>query len=180
MPDPLVSVQDLSDYLGRNLATDNGAVIAIDAASDVCRTIAERQFNRGTATIAVDGSGTDALLLPELPVNTAGTVLVNGGTITDYMVNSNGILFRGSAGADPRPVWPRGRQNIQVTYDFGYDTIDLPRDVKMVALSIASRLVVQGVALEEVVGADRIKYAVAATDLSNGERRIFGKYNQRR
>jgi hypothetical protein len=176
MPDPFISAQDIVDYLGRGTATDPGMVIAADAACDVCRTISERSFNAGTSTVTLDGSGTDALLLPEVPVTAAGTVVVNGGTVTDYTLNGNGILLRGTAGVDPRPVWPIGRQNIVVTYNHGYQEIDLPRDVRMVALSIASRLVVQGVATEESVGAVRAKYAGAATDLTNGERWILLKY----
>jgi len=179
-PDPFITVQDLTDILGRDVTADDGAVIAIDAACDICRTIAEQPFNAGTATVALDGSGTDALLLPYLPVTAAGTVVVNGGTVTDYVLNGNGILFRGTAGCDPRPTWPSGRQNVSVTFEHGYATLDIPRDVRMVALSIASRLVVQGVATEETVGADRIKYAVASTDLTNGERRILRKYRQTR
>jgi len=180
MPDPFIAPQDIVDYLGRGTATDPGMVIAADAACDICRTVAERSFNAGTSTVTLDGSGTDTLLLPDLPVSTAGTVLVNGGTVTDYMLNGNGMLFRGTAGVDPRPVWPMGRQNVRVTYEHGYQTADLPRDVRMVALSIASRLVVQGVALEESIGPVRMKYAAAATDLTNGEARILGKYRQMR
>jgi hypothetical protein len=54
-------------------------------------------------------------------VTAAGTVLVSGTAVTDYTLNGNGILFRGSAGLDPRPVWPSGRQNVAVTYDHGYE-----------------------------------------------------------
>ena len=180
MPDPFISPQDVVDYLGRGTATDPGMIIATDAACDMCRTISERTFNAGTSTVTMDGSGTDALLLPDLPVMTAGTVIVNGGTVTDYMLNGNGILLRGTAGCDPRPVWPIGRQNVTVTFTHGYAEVDLPRDVRMVALSIASRLVVQGVALEESVGPVRMKYANAATDLTNGEKMILGKYRQMR
>lgn len=182
MPDPFISAQDVIDYLGRGGSADPGLLIATDSACDMCRTVAERDFNAGTATVTLDGSGTDAMMIPNryLPVAAAGTVTVNGGTITDFTLNDNGILFRGTAGVDPRPVWPAGRQNITVTVDHGYQEIDLPRDVRMVALSIASRLVVQGVALEESVGPVRMKYAVAATDLTNGEKRILGKYRQSR
>jgi len=182
VPDPFISPQDLVDYIGRGTATDPGFVIVCDAACDTCRTVAERDFNAGTATIAIDGSGTDAVLIPNrfLPLNTVGTITVNGGTITDVVVNDNGILFRGSAGVDPRPVWPMGRQNVTATFTHGYAEVDLPRDVRMVALSIASRLVVQGVALEESVGPVRMKYANAATDLTNGEKMILGKYRQMR
>ncbi len=182
MPDPFISVQDLTDYLGRDVTTDDGALFAVDAACDTCRTVAEQSFNETVGdVITLDGSGTDALLLPRLPVNAAGTVLVSGSAITDYMLNGNGILFRGSVGAaldaaDPRPVWPAGRQNVVVTYDHGYGTV--PASVRMVALSIATRLIVQGVAIEETIGDVKVRYAVAATDLTNGERRILGKYRQ--
>lgn len=180
MADPFISSQDIVDYLGRGTATDPRMIIAADAACDVCRTLSEQTFNQATSTVRLDGSGTDALLLPDLPVTSAGTVLVNGGTVTDYALNGNGILYRGTAGVDPRPVWPSGRQNVTVTYDHGYATADLPRDVRMVALSIASRLVVQGPALEETVGAVRVKYGVNASDLTNGELRILQKYRQTR
>jgi len=176
MPDPFISTQDIVDYLGRGTATDPGMVIVADAACDICRTVAERSFNADTSTVTLDGTGTDAILLPEVPVTAAGTVVVNGGTVTDYVLNGNGVLFRGTAGCDPRPVWPAGRQNVRVTYDHGYQTVDLPRDVRMVALSIAVRLAVQGPALEESIGPARIKYAAAATDLTPGELRILGKY----
>jgi hypothetical protein len=160
------------------VTADAGALAAVDAACDICRDVAEQQFNRGTATVRLDGTGTDALLLKQLPVLNAGTVTVNGGTITDYVVDDNGILLRGTAGSDPRPVWPSGRRNVAVTYEHGYDNADIPRSVRIVALSIASRLIVQGPASEEQVGDVRIKYAAASTDLTTGEKLILGKYKQ--
>jgi hypothetical protein len=180
MPDPFISTQDIVDYLGRGTATDPGFLIATDAACDMCRSIAEQDFNLATSTYRGDGTGTDAFLLPQLPVSAAGTVTVNGGTVTDYALNSNGILFRGTAGVDPRPVWPAGRQNVTVTYDHGYADADLPRDVRMVALSVASRIAVQGVALEESIGAVRIKYATPALELTANELRVLRKYRPSR
>lgn len=183
-PDPFITAQDLTDYLGRDVTADNGAIIALDAACDMCRTIGEQSFNRGTTTYTLDGTGTDAILLPDLPVNSAGTVLVDGTAVTDYMLAGNGVLLRGTATSASywgwRPVWPTGRQNVVVTADHGYDVLDVPRDVRMVALSIASRLVVQGVAIEESLGANRIRYGTNATDLTNGERLILEKYRPTR
>lgn len=178
MPDPFIDQQDLSDYLGINVTADDGALIAIDAACDICRDEAERLFNRGTVTLALDGTGTDALLIPNefLPVNSAGTITVAGTAETGYMVTRRGELLRGTAGCYPRPVWPEGRQNVTVTVDYGYDSADIPRSVRMVALSVAARLAVQGVAAEETVGDVRVKYAAAATDLTAGERRILKRY----
>ena len=180
MPDPFISPQDVVNYLGRGTATDPGLLIATDSACDMVRTLSNRLFNRGTTTLTLDGSGTDALPLPSvfLPVNSAGTVVVNGGTVTDYMLNGNSILLRGTAGVYPRTTWPEGRQNVTVTIDHGYTDADLPRDVRMVALAIATRLVVQGPASEETVGAVRVKYGVNATDVTTGERLILQKYRQ--
>lgn len=178
MPDPFISTKDIVDYLGRGGTADPGMIIAADAACDMVRTLAEQSFNQATSTVVLDGSGTDALLLPELPASGAGTVLVNGGTVTDYVLNGNGILLRGTAGVDPRPVWPAGRQNVQVTYDHGYGDQDIPRDVRMVALSIASRLVVQGPTKSESIGPAGVQYAIASTDLTNGEKAILRKYKR--
>jgi hypothetical protein len=181
---PFISAQDLVDYLGRSPTAgtaDPGLLIAVDAACDTVRTIAEQNFNQVIgATFTLDGTGTDAIMLPQLPVTAAGTVTVNGGTITDYTLNGNGIIFRGTAGCDPRPVWPSGRQNVQVTADVGYADADLPRDVRMVALSLASRLVVQGVAQQESVGEVSLNYGMHATDLTTNELRILRKYRQTR
>lgn len=180
---PFISPQDIVDYLGRGTATDPGMIIAADAACDTVRTIAEQPFTAATSTITLDGTGTDALLLPHLPVSAAGTVTVAGSAVTDYVLNSNGILFRKSIGTDVdytnatrTLTWPEGRQNITVTYDHGYADADLPRSIRMVALSIASRLVVQGVAVEESLGDVRVKYAAPATDLTAGELRILQKF----
>jgi hypothetical protein len=185
MPDPFIDQQDLTDYLGRDVTTDDGALAAVDAACDMCRTLSEQTFNAVVAdTITLDGTGTDALLLPERPVSAAGTVTVNGGTVTDYVLGGNGILFRrGTVTSDwcwPGLNWPYGRQNICVTYNHGYAAVDLPRDVRMVALSIASRLVVQGVAKSESQGDLSVTYATAASDLTANELRILRKYRQTR
>lgn len=187
MPDPFITEQDLVDYLGRGSTSDPGMLIAVDAACDICRDIAGGQeFNAGTSTITVDGTGTDAILLPQFPVTSAGTVTVNGGTVTDYVLSDNAILLRKTpvtAGSSsyysdcvPPIVWPSGRQNVGVTYVHGYTDDTFPRSVRMVALAIASRLVVQGPALEETVGSVRVKYAAAATDLTNGEKAILRRY----
>jgi len=187
LPDPFVSTTDLVNYLGRGGTADPGMVIAVDAACDICRDVAEQSFNAGTSTVTLDGTGTDTLLLPELPVTAAGTVLVAGGTVTDYVLNGNGILMRKQTGTDVdycdsyRTLkWPTGRQNVVVTYDHGYADADIPRSVRMVALSIASRLVVQGPALQESVGETSVRYGVNSTDLTNGELRILRKHGQRR
>lgn len=184
MPDPFITQQDLSDYLGRDVTADNGALMAVDAACDTIRDITEQDFTAGTSTITLDGTGTDVLILPQRPVANAGTVLVNGGTITDYISpTSNGFLYRGTALSScfpGRTHWPRGRQNVQVTYEHGFQTTDVPRSIRMVAISLAARLIVQGVAQSETIGDTTVSYGMAASDLTANELRILQRYRAAR
>lgn len=186
MPDPFITTQDLSDRIGIDVTADPGAIFAVEAACDVCRDIAEQQFNAGTLTERYDGTGSDALILAQRPVTKAGTVLVNGVAEPDFEFTAGGLLFRGTAGAGwfgggigwfgggGRPVWPRGRLNVTVTYEFGYATV--PKSVKSVALQIAARAVQQGPAKSETVGDVTAAFAVNASDLDVNELRILRKY----
>lgn len=175
-PDPFITTQDVVDILGRGGTADPGMIIAVDAACDTVRTLAERQFNYGTTTVTLDGTGTDALLLPELPVANAGTVTVNGTAVTDYKLNDNGVLFRtaGTALTWCGGYWPEGRQNITVTFEHGY--ADVPRDARMVALNLACRMITAGMASSEQVGDVQISYAESGMDVTPGELRILQKY----
>lgn len=181
MPDPFIASEDLVAYLGRGTAGDPGMIIACDAACDVVRTFTEQDFNEGTSTVVLDGTGTDCVLLPQRPVTNAGTVNVAGSSITDYVVADNGRLIRQDASSPASVValtWPEGRQNVEVTYDHGYSDDDIPRDVRMVALSLAARLIVQGPAIREQIGDRVVQYAGAATELTSTERMILSKYRQ--
>jgi hypothetical protein len=189
LPDPFISRQDLTDYLGADVNSDAGALIAVDAACDIVRTLTEQDFNALTETIKLDGTGTDTLLLPQCPVNSAGTVVVNGGTLDatlDYTSTEDGYLIRTdgtailstwSRSSGPVGYWPPGRQNVSVTYNHGYAGT-VPSDIRAVALMIASRMTVQGVDVQRQVGAANVKYAGPATDLNANELRICRKYKR--
>ncbi len=178
---PCISVQDLSDYLGRDLSSDDGATLAVDAACDVCRTVAEQSFDYvRNDSILMDGPGTDALLLPELPVISVSSVTSDGTAVTDYALKENGVLLRKVLTAQTATaVWPLGRQNVRVIYSHGYPD-GVPNDVKMVARAIASRLVIQGVAVFESLGQQSVRYGVNSTDLTAGERAILRRYKRAR
>lgn len=173
-----ITAQDLSDRLGRDVTADPGATSAIASACQICRTIAGQAFDQATSTITLDGTGTDALLLPERPVATVSSVVVNGGTVTDWKLSDSGMLFRGTAsyGYPWRPCWPLGRQNVSVTYTHGYASLQVPSDVCEVALELAMRMVAQGVAQSETVGDVSIGYGMSADDLTANELRILNKY----
>lgn len=191
MPDntlaPFITTDDLSDYIGRDVTADNGAAIAIDAACNIVRMVADQTFDQVVGgTLTLDGTGTDCLLLPELPVTAAGTVIEGNTTLVegeDYVLASGGKLIRtgGTAyttSSDYEMVWLAGRQNIRVVCDHGYAGT-IPTDVRMVALQIAGRIAVQGIAQSETVAGQSITYASPALDLTPGEKLILSRYRTR-
>lgn len=181
-----ITTEDLSDYLGRDVSSDDGAEFVVDAACQIVRTLSEQDFTEETSTVTLDGTGTDSVFLPQRPVNTVGTVAVNGDVVTDFAFSDEGRLVRTSEddptfatwaqGYQSTAYWPNGRQNIEVTYEHGAGTV--PSDVRMVALMIAHRMVTQGGNLKEQVGDVNRTYAVSSTDLTNGEKAILRKYRR--
>lgn len=181
----LITTQDLSDYLGRDVTLDDGATFAVASANQVVLTLTEQDFEPLTSTVHLDGRGTDTLLLPQRPVNNVGTVTVNGVADTSFTFTGEGHLIRTSEDepsfstwsgqGESLAYWPAGRQNIAVTYEHGGT---VPDDVRMVALMIAYRAITQGGAIDERVGDVSKRYAVAATDLTAGEKAILHKYRR--
>lgn len=182
----LITIQDLSDYLGRDVTEDAGAIAVVDAACQIVCTLTGQDFTEDTTTVQLDGSGSDAIFLPQRPVTTVGTVTINGEDATDFTFNAEGRLTRTSedeptystwaSGYQPSAYWPEGRQNVEVTYEHGAGTA--PADVRMVALTIAHRMVTQGGAIQEAVGDVSKRYAVSSTDLTSGEKAILRKYQR--
>lgn len=177
MPNPFISQQDLSDLLGRDVTEDEGALAAVDAACDWVRTMTGQTLNLVEEDAAVlDGTGTPYLVLPQFPVTEVKSVSINEEELEeeDWKLAVKGVLVR------PTGVWNEGNQNVEVTYSHGYAAEDFPRDLRMVALMIAQRLIVQGVASFEAVGPVNVRYAVNPTDLSSGEKIILAKYRRTR
>jgi hypothetical protein len=188
---PFVSTQDLSDYLGRDVTADDAATAALDAACQICRNVADCTFDETAETIYLDGTGTDCLMLPELPVNSAGTVVVNGTTLTEdseYVLASGGKLIRtaytgGSADYTYfngyNAVWPAGRHNVKVTYDHGFAGT-IPSDVRRVALGLARRLLIQGESVFEALATgQQVRYQGPPMDLSATEKLVLYRYRPR-
>lgn len=183
-----VSTTDLSAYLGRDVTTDPAALQAVDFACDVCRNWTGKTYNAGTTTETFDGTGVDSLRLTETPVTAVTAVTVSDGATPpawttagtlDYALNGNGILYvTNTAGtATFGSVWPVGRQNIRVAYQHGFTSV--PREVRGVALSLASRFLVQGPALFESLGDVNVRYAAASTELTPTEQLYLYRHRRR-
>ena len=155
MSAPLTTLEDLASVRGVDAdPTDLQAVIALETASAMVRSsLGQLLEDTVDDEITLDGTGTDAILLPELPVNVVTLVsTVSGDTTTeltettDYIVGAGGILWRTTGS-----VWPQGRQNVLVTYDHGWvlpgqDLVDgssaslLPADIQGVTRDLALAL----------------------------------------
>lgn len=178
MPAPIITREDLGNYLNRNLATDDMALAAVDAASDVCRTVSDQIINEVEGDeLVLDGTGTDVLVLPQMPVTDVESVLDSAGAAVDpgdWVLSVVGTLIK------PSGTWIKGRQNFTVTYTHGYPDAEIPRDLRMVALSLAGRIYMQGPVVFESIGKRQVRYAGPAMDLSKSEHAILLKYKQTR
>ena len=83
--------------------------------------------------ITLAGTGTRALILPELPVS-AATITSAGVAVTDFTRDAYGILWR----TDPS-IWSRG-VNYTVTYTHGYALADVPAWLRRAAFQLAQNV----------------------------------------
>jgi hypothetical protein len=99
---------------------------ASESIEDYC----QRDFEQHTDdTAALDGNGRDAIRLPGYPVTSIASVEVGENNPTtldadDYRVRDD-PAFPGENGGvleRRRAVWPRGWENVQVTYTWGYSS----------------------------------------------------------
>jgi hypothetical protein len=116
--------------------------------------------------ITIDGSGESRLILPEPPVRAVSEVVIDAGLTTeetllttDYVLDDlprlHGVYLRriGPSPYWPYNAWPRGRRNITITYDHGWDVTEplsdpppgferVPSAIRSVALGLAKRIYV--------------------------------------
>lgn len=105
----------------------------------------------------LDGNGTTRLALPQLPVTAIVSVVEDGEALDsdEYTLGQHGLLHRVNR------VWPRGVQNIVVTYNHGYATT--PDDIAAVCARAAGRAYQAGLRADEMGGIP----GVASTSLGD-------------
>jgi hypothetical protein len=174
MAAPFISEDDLGTYLGYELVEDK-ATLCVEGACDLVRNRTGQAFDEvKEETITLDGSGTDAVVLPQLPVTEVIAVTDDETELEDFRLTQAGILQRTDAG-----VWTRGRGKVEVTYSYGYTAETVPREVRVLALTLAARLYQQGIVASETVGATSVTYSTDSLTLTAGEKAILKRYRVR-
>jgi hypothetical protein len=134
----LASVSDLRQYLGLTATTDDAMLgLILDAVSRRAEAYCDRSFALQNHTCVTDGRGGQVLLLPEQPVVSVTSVMVDttlipqstGVTVPGWMLTDNRLVLRGYAFA-------RGLVNVSVAYRAGYTTP--PADLAFAAFETAA------------------------------------------
>lgn len=166
------SVDELSDWLGETVSGSRPTLL-LETATDAVKAIIGHDITEGTETATLDGTGTEALVLPKHPVTAISQVDVDGTTLAAdaYKFIEAGVVYRTSG------IWAVGRQNIDVTYTHGFATI--PGDVKAIVLETASRAWRSGAGVsQESVGSYSVTYSreSAGVQLLPQERAALASY----
>lgn len=150
--DPLITGDELNEYLQRPVPADQAA-LAVAGASGIVRAHCRWTISREVAvTFTLGGVGGRVLGLPTLFMDAVHSVTVDGEPLdaSSYYWDPTGQLYRTDG-------WTRWSK-VEVVVDSGY--VEIPDVVKIVALSIASRLVNNPGALKSAtVGAVQRTYA---------------------
>lgn len=174
MADPFITEDDLGLYLRKTLTDDSLAIFAVDAASQVCREIAETGFDLvENEVIKLDGNGGNIMLLPQTPVTAVSQVIDYNGDVmdvADYVWSSDGSLMLVSLDSQ----WLLGNQNYTVTYSHGYE--EIPSTVKLIATALAARIYDQGIVSQETIGGYVVLYGEGEGGLTRLERALLSRY----
>lgn len=195
---PFISLTDLGTYLKRDLTDDDLAVIVLDAACETVRGYIGQDVNlnlEGFATL--NGSGTESLLLPQMPVIGVASVTEDGVELAEgdeWLLDRDGrsgILRR----LPLHVVWPLGYGNVEVEYAHGWAAEEadvdeesgvyrVPSDLRRVALAVAQRFYAnagtRGPVKQETMGSYSYTLAGdAEADLEKTERRVLDRYRRR-
>jgi hypothetical protein len=188
----------MSSYLRIQInPTDIIANLALQAATVAIQNYVDQVLTYVSETVILDGTGTDTILLPELPVLSVTAVVDNcdtsypttlqpqsAGSNADYTYTGgfDGLLIRrrgqfvaweGMFNA-AYGKWPDRRQSVQVTYSHGFSTV--PTDLQLLCAIIASRAFAQDGANSETVGTYVAQYFAQPGFIAPMEKTILDRY----
>lgn len=150
---PLTTLADFAHYLGKSESDLDAARVALLIAivSGLVRDELRQDLDRvDDDEVDLIGTGSDVVLLPQLPVwDVTAVTETRGSTVTTL---TEGTHYRLELGPDGRVAvlrrlggaWPDG-ETVTVTYSHGYvidsdsGTVDLPITIRAVALRVMAR-----------------------------------------
>lgn len=158
------------------------AEVILDDASDLVRGELQQRIDRvADDVVELYGTGSPALLLPELPVEEVTAVTVDG--VAADLTGLRVELGRGGRRAILRrrgSYWPRG-EPVVVTYTHGYELEELPRSIGLVVKRSAARAYFNPLGIRQA-SAGRASHTFAgdggtvAVELSDLDRKTLGPY----
>lgn len=171
------TVAELADYLGWIPADrEPAAELALAAATSVIQDyLGQRLAYVEDDEVVLDGTSTDVVILPQLPVIEVASVELDGDPLgeDDFEVDfENGLLVL-SAG-----TWGSLKQSIVVTYTHGFQ--EIPAAIRAVALQAAGRMFGQAGIAQEQIGATSIRYGAVGVALTAEEKGALDPYRLRR
>lgn len=173
----LVSTEAFAEYVGTaHDPSDVQVIRALEIASELVRAEVRQTVDAVTEEAwTTDGTGSDAIVLPQLPVTEVVTVEVDGEEVTDWTLSGAGVLIRDDG------YWPHGRQNVVITYSHGYDVV--PEGLQTLVLLVADRIYrtagASGETESETIGSysyTRSTTPEAGEGLTTDERALAAKY----
>lgn len=177
----------LGAYIGDDIEEDDlRGVAALEGATQLIRKYCDSEITIVEDDVVyLDGSGIDELVLPDREVTGVSEVILDydlddpttlvasgEGTASEYTFTARGVLIRRGG------VWPIRRKSIQVTYTHGFE--EVPADIKIVTVAVASRAYTQDGANQESVGSYSASFAGQPGVLTADEKRMLGRYKTAR
>lgn len=187
----LATADELATYLGTTFADDTRAEMMLDLATGKIQDYVRQTIEQVSGDVVkLKGNWTSRLHLPEIPVSSVASVVVNGTTYTagsDYTFDGIRTLYRGAVDftvdaadltwADTELHWGGPDLTITVTYTHGYATI--PNSLKGICLAMAARGMVNPVNVaSESVGQYAVSYS-PGLELTRVEKKILDDWRRR-
>lgn len=165
-PDLLLTPEEVQAVTNETLSAEQAASISAQATDAVRDHCGWRIARPADETFNLSSRGGHLLFLPSLQVNNVASLTENGQPLTagtDYDWDENGTLER----LDGR--WKRGRRNITITINHGYETC--PGGIaQAIAAAVARGVLVPagGIASETAIGQSIVYSRMSAGGLAAG------------
>jgi uncharacterized phiE125 gp8 family phage protein len=161
----LINVQDIKDFLGITVTTDDDKLLPLcQAAQDDAGGYVDYQLEGSTFIEILDGDGIDIIQLRNIPIKSITSIYddIDRTYGSDTLIDSDDYEFNSKAGIVTLIglIFAKWVNNIKATYLAGYGSgyTALPYDLKQALIYLASSMYLEGKAGVNVMEAQDIVY----------------------